>query len=166
MSTQEQASPRQMRLIGIAATLLGLAAILIGFGLLPVPGGRDNLHGPLWVALVVGLAVLLAGVAALLQGIGQTEAKGDLLPVAPLWLRAGQQLIGAAIFVAFATIGTWVAFAGDPHQFSGGIPFLGRGMNVGIARFAFGFGALICWLGAAAFAVTGVRTVLGRSPAR
>ena len=82
---------------------------------------------------------------ALLQSFGRANASGELPPDAPFWLRAAQYLIGVAMFAGFAMIGTWVAFAGDAHYFSGGIPFLGL-YNISLARIAFGFGALICWL--------------------
>jgi hypothetical protein len=51
-----------------------------------------------------------------------------------------QYLIGVALFGSSAVIGTWVAFAGDARQFSGGLPLLG---TFALARIGFGLGALI-----------------------
>jgi hypothetical protein len=160
MSVQEQATPQQMRFVGIGCAGAGLYFTLIGLGVLPVPGGRSNLHGPLWLALLIGLTILLAGVAAFIQSMGPANATGDLPADAPLWMRAAQYLIGVMMFACFATIGTWVAFAGDSRYFSGGMPFVGS-LNVSIARVAFGLGALICWLATIAYAVVGARRLFG-----
>jgi len=161
MTTQDQATPLQMRLIGFGAIAAGLFGILVGVELLPVPGGRDNLHGPLWIALLIGLVVLLAGLAALLQSFGRAGSTGELAPDAPLWMRAAQYLLATAMFAGFAAIGTWVALLGDPRYFSGGVPFLG-GLNISLARIGFGFGALICWAATIGYAVVGVRRLLRR----
>lgn len=164
MSAHEQVTPQETRWIGVAAAAAGLYFMLVGLDILPVPGGRANLHGPLWLALLIGLAFFLAGVAAFIQGMGHANATGDLPADAPLWMRATQYLIGVVLFAAFATLGTWVAFAGEARYFSGGIPFLGA-LNVSIARLMFGFGALVCWLSAIAYAVAGVRKLLrGKKP--
>jgi len=76
---------------------------------LPVPGGRSNLHGPLWIALLIGIAVFLAGVCALIQA-SPRECRRRPAPDAPQWIRVAQYLIGVALFVAFVLIGSWVAF--------------------------------------------------------
>ena len=162
MRAQERASPAQMTSIGIGLGLAGLYGVLIGLEVLPVPGGRDNLHGPLWLATLIGCVVLLAGAACLIQGIGRANASAELPVDAPFWMRAAQYLIGVALFAAFAALGTWVAFLGDAHHFSGGVPFLG-GFNVSFARIMFGFGALICWLATIAYAVAGARKLFGYS---
>ena len=161
MHAQEQASPAEMKSIGIGLGVAGLCGVLIGFEVLPVPGGRANLHGPLWIATLIGLIGLLAGAALLIQGFGRANAHAELPADAPRWMRAAQYLIGAALFALFAAIGTWVAVGGDARQFSGGIPFLGAG-NVSLARIGFGLGALVCWLAAIAYAVKGARKLLGR----
>jgi hypothetical protein len=162
MSAQEQASPAQMKSIGVGLGIAGLYSVLIGVEALPVPGGRDNLHGPLWLATLIGFVVLLAGAACFIQGIGRANAAAELPADAPFWMRAAQYLIGVALFAAFAALGTWVAFGGDARYFSGGIPFLGAG-NVSLARIMFGFGALICWLATIGYAVQGGRKLMRRS---
>ena len=162
MDTQQQATPRVLRVVGIAAVAAGLYGMLVGIEVLPVPGGRGNLHAPLWIALLIGFVVCLAGTAALLQAAGRANASGDLPADAPLWMSASYYLIGVAMFAGFAMIGSWVALAGDPRYFSGGVPFLGA-FNIPIARLAFGFGALICWLCTFGYAIAGARRLLRRS---
>src|SRR3954454_11306604 len=125
MRAQEQASPAKMKSIGIGLGIAGLYGVLIGLGVVPVPGGRDNLHGPLWLATLIGIVVLLAGAACAIQGIGRANASAELPADAPRWMHAAQHLIGIALFAAFALLGTWVAFLGDARTFAGGIPFLG-----------------------------------------
>jgi hypothetical protein len=153
-----------MKSIGVGLGIAGLYGVLIGFEVLPVPGGRDNLHGPLWLATLIGLVVLLAGAACVIQGIGRANASASAeLPAdAPFWMRAAQYLIGVALFAAFAALGTWVAFLGEARHFSGGIPLLGA-FNVSFARIMFGFGALICWLATIGYAVVGARKLFGHS---
>jgi hypothetical protein len=163
MGTQEQASPAQMKSIGIGLGLVGLYGMLIGLEVVPVPGGRDNLHGPLWIGTLLGFVGLLAGGACLIQAFGRASAGAELPADAPLWMRTASYLIGVALFAAFAVLGTWVAFLGDARYFSGGIPFLGAG-NIPLARIMFGFGALICWLATIGYAVQGARKLL--RPAR
>lgn len=162
MSAQQQARPREILWIGIGAVAAGLYLVLVGLDVLPVPGGPSNLHGPLWLVLLIGLVVFLAGLAALIQRVGRANAGGDLPADAPQWMRVAQYLIGVALFAFFAMIGSWIALAGDSRQFSGGLPFVAAAINVAIARIMFGFGALICWLGAIAFAVSGARKLFRR----
>jgi hypothetical protein len=164
MRTQEQASPAQMTLIGIGLGIAGLLGVLIGFEIVPVPGGRTNLHGPLWIATLLGGIALLAGASCLVQGIGRANTSAELPADAPFWLRVAQYLIGVAMFAGFALLGTWVAVGGDARYFSGGIPFLGAG-HISFARIAFGFGALICWLATVAYAVKGARKLMRRQQA-
>jgi hypothetical protein len=160
MSAPEQPTPQNMRWIGIAAAAIGFYFILVGFAVLPVPGGPRNLHAPHWIVLLVGLVFFLAGAGALVQGLGRANATGDLPTAAPAWMRATQYLIGVALFAAFAMLGSWVAIGGDARHFSGGIPSLGGALNVSIARIVFGLGAIVCWLAAIGFAVSGARKLL------
>ena len=161
MSAQGQASPGEMKSIGIGLGIAGLCGVLVGFEVLPVPGGRGNLHGPLWIATLIGFVALLAGAACFIQGIGRANACAELPADAPFWMRAAQYLIGVALFAAFAVLGTWVTFGGDARHFSGGIPFLGA-FNVSLARIMFGFGALVCWLATIGYAVQGGRKLMRR----
>jgi len=162
MRAQQQASPAEMKSIGIGLGIAGLCGVLIGFEILPVPGGRNNLYAPLWVATLIGLILLLAGAACVLQGAGRASAGGELRADAPFWMRAAQYLIGVALFADFAVLGTWIAFLGDDGHFSGGDPFLGA-YNGSLARLMFGAGALICWLATIGYAVAGARKLLSHS---
>jgi hypothetical protein len=162
MSAQQPATSREIRWIGAGAIAAGLYFPLVGLGLLPVPGGPRNLHGPLWLLLLVGVAFFLAGVAALVQVVGRANASGDLPPDAPQWMRIVQYLIGVAIFGSFAMIGSWVAFGDGPRAFSGSFLFFDGATNASIGRIAFGIGAVITWLCTVAFAVSGARKLLRR----
>jgi hypothetical protein len=163
MATQEQASPGEMKSIGIGLCLAGFYGVLIGCDVVPVPGGRQALHGPLWIATLIGAIVLLAGLACLIQGLGRANAAAELPPDAPFWMRLVQYLIGVALFGLVAVLGTWVAFLGEARYFSGGLPFLGA-WNISLARIMFGFGALICWLATIGYAVQAGRKLLRRGP--
>jgi len=162
MNAQQPATPRELRWIGAGAAAVGLYFMLVGLGVLPVPGGPRNLHSPLWIVLLIGLAVFLGGAAILIQVIGRANANGELPSGAPQWIRVVQYLIGVAIFASFAMIGSWIAIGGDPRQFSSNIPFIGAATGASIARVMFGIGAMICWLATLGFAVSGARKLMRR----
>ena len=162
MSAQQQASPAELKSIATGLGIAGLAGVLIGLELLPVPGGRANLHGPLWIATLVGIIAMLAGAALALQAFGRANAHAELPADAPRWMRAAQDLIGVALFASFAVLGSWVAVGVDSQHFSGGVPSLGD-RNVSLARSVFGAGALICWLATVACAVKSIRRLLRRA---
>jgi hypothetical protein len=159
MRAQDTTSPVEMTWIGIGLGICGVVAVLIGLGFVAVPGGRANLHGPLWLVALIGVIVLLAGVACVIQGIGRANASAELPADAPFWMHAALYLAGVAMFFGFAVLGTWIAFVGDARSFSGGIAFLGPG-NVSLARILFCFGAVICWLAAIAYAVKGASKLM------
>jgi hypothetical protein len=159
MSGSRPATRRQLIGFGVLFTGTGLYIMLVGAGVVPVPGGPANLHAPLWVAFLAGLPFFCAGIAILLQALGGADANGKLPPDAPAWMHALQRLTVLVILAAFAVLATWVALAGDPDQFSGS--FIGFGFGVSIARIAFGFGALVCWVATIAMAVSVVRKLAG-----
>lgn len=159
MRAQDTTSPVEMTWIGIGLGTCGLVAVLIGLEFVAVPGGRANLHGPLWLVTLIGVIVLLAGVACVIQGIGRANASAELPADAPFWMHAALYLAGVAMFVGFAALGTWITFIGDARSFSGGILLLGPG-NVSFARIVFCFGTVICWLAAIAYAVKGARKLM------
>lgn len=152
----------ELKWIGIGFGVAGLYGMLVGFEVLPVPGGHDNLHGPLGLATLLGFMVLLAGAACILQGIGRANARAGLAADAPFWLRAAQYLIGVALFADFAVLATWIALLGEGSRFSGGVPFLGA-LNASLPRIMFGFGAVVCWFATIGYAVVGARRLLADS---
>lgn len=164
MSTQQPATPQQLGIFGAAAGAVGLYLMLVGLGLLPVPGGPRNLHGPLWLVLLIGLVFVLAGIAMLIQLVGQANA-GELPADAPLWPRVLQYLTGLLMFGSFTMIGSGIAIGGDPHSFSGNLLVFDGATNATIARIAFGIGAIIIWLATIGFAVAGARKLLRRGKA-
>lgn len=157
-----QLTPRATRWLGTLASAVGLYFLLVGLGVLPIPGGPDNLNGPLWVVLLAGLVFFLGGAAVLLQGIGRANDDGEFPPEAPRWMRVTQYLVGIAIFASLALIGSWVAIGGDARYFSGGVPLIDHATNVTIARVLFGVGAAITWLCAIACAVSGAHKLFQR----
>jgi hypothetical protein len=162
MADSSGATPKAMIAIGMVAAAAGLYFMLVGAGVLPIPGGPGNLHGPLWILLCAGLAFFLAGSAVVLHGIGRANDQGEFPADAPSWLRVVQYLIGVAVFACFGAIGSWIAFGPGERAFSGSLPFFSGEVNAAIGRTAFGIGAVIVWLCTLAFAVSGARRFLGR----
>ena len=105
---------------------------------------------------------MLAGVAAFIQAVGHANATGDLPADAPRWMRVVQYLDRRRAVRVVRRDGHVGRLSGDSKQFSGGLPFLGAAINVAFARTMFGFGALICWLGTIAVAVSGARKLCRR----
>jgi hypothetical protein len=162
---QKAASRKETFAIGTLAAGIGLYFILVAFGVLPIPGGERNLHGPLWIVFCCGLAFLLAGIGAILPAAVTGEARndGELPASAPQWLRVAQYLLGVVLFGSFALIGTWVALYGDARGFSIGLGGLQTGGGATIGRIAFGIGAVITWLCTIGFAVAGWRRLVQRA---
>ena len=157
MGEPTPATPKSNYSYATIAMAIGAYFFAVGAGMLPIPGGPANLHGPLWLMLCAGLAFFLAGVAIVIQTFGHANATGDLLAGAPRWMRAVQYLIGLSIFVCFGAISSWVAFGPGERQFSGTFVFGDAATNAAIGRIAFGTGAIIIWLCTAAFAAFGFR---------
>lgn len=163
MDQRVQPTHRSTIAIGAVFAAAGGYFTLVGLGVLPIPGGPRNLHGPLWIVLCVGLAFLLGGLAVLLQAVGKAAPDGSLPASAPRWLHVAQYVLMLAIFACFAAIGTWVAFGGGPRSFRVSIPFIGSGgAGEMIGRTAFGIGAAITWACLIAVAVSGARKLLRR----
>jgi hypothetical protein len=153
MKRREPATPNEMLGIGLLTVGVGLYFSLIGLGLLPIPGGPRNLHGPLWIVLCCGLAFLLGGCCILLQRAAKANpVTGEMPANAPHWVRVAQYLMGVAIFACFALIGSWIAFGPGERTFGGTVP---TGPTFG--RIVFGIGAIITWAATIGFAVSGFR---------
>ena len=67
MGEQTPATPASKYFAAAVAMIAGVFFFAIGAGLLPIPGGPSNLHGPLWLLLCVGLASVPAIVGQLLH---------------------------------------------------------------------------------------------------
>ena len=159
MATTEPATPRQGLLIGAVFAGIGLYLMAISAGLLPMPGGRASLHGPLWVGVMAGFVFFLGGAAATMQAFGHANAQGELPAGAPHWMRVAQRLVVIVVFACCASLGTWVALFGEAGQFGGS--FGGLPLGVIVARVGFGFGAVIAWTATIAVALASVRTMMG-----
>src|SRR3954469_21723634 len=109
MDTPEQKSDAPPLGLGISVAALGLYFALVGFGVLPVPGGESNLHGPFWIIVGAGLVFAFGGAALVIQSIGRANAHGELAADAPRWMKAAQSLLMIGILTAFAMIGSWIA---------------------------------------------------------
>jgi hypothetical protein len=159
---ERPATRNEILLIGTVATAVGLYFSLVGAGALPIPGGPNNLHAPLWVVFCAGLAFLLAGVAILMHGAGYTDQNGALPAGAPQWLRVFQFLLGVTIFAALGAIASFIAFAPGPREFSGSGLGVEAPVSATIGRIAFGIGAIMIWLCTLAVIVSGVRGLFSR----
>lgn len=156
MATTDPASQRQALVIGAVFAGLGLYLMAISAGLMPMPGGRGNLHGPLWVGVLAGFVFFLGGAAAVMQACGGADAQGELPATAPAWMRVAQRLVVLVVLACCATLGTWVALFGEAAQLSGS--FAGLPLGAVVARIGFGFGALLAWTATIAVALSSVRT--------
>ena len=158
MATTDPPSLRQGLLIGAVFAGIGLYLMAISAGLLPMPGGRASLHGPLWVGVMAGFVFFLGGAAVIMQAFGRANAQGELPAGAPHWMRVAQRLVVIVVFACCASLGTWVALFGEARQFGGS--FGGLPLGVIVARIGFGFGALIAWAAAIAVAYSSARAVI------
>ena len=77
MGEPTPATPASRYFAATVAMIAGAFFFAVGAGLLPIPGGPSNLHGPLWLVLCVGLAFFLAGVAIIIQLLGDANARSD-----------------------------------------------------------------------------------------
>ena len=167
MTESTSAAPRSNYFYAALAATFGVYFFTLGAGLLPIPGGPSNLHGPQWLLLCVGLAFFLAGVAIVIQTLGHANAKtGDLPSDAPRWMGLVQYLIGLTIFVCFGVIASWVAFGPGERHFSGTFVFGDAATNAAIGRTAFGVGAILIWLATAAVVAFGFRKFFDRGAPR
>ena len=78
MGEPTPATPASKYFAATVAMIAGAFFFAVGAGLLPIPGGPSNLHGPLWLLLCVGLAFFLAGLAILIPMLGHANDSGDL----------------------------------------------------------------------------------------
>jgi hypothetical protein len=157
------ASIRSNYYMAALAAATGAYFMVLGAGLLPIPGGLRNLHGPQWLVACIGLAFFLASIAIVVQTLGHADDTGTLPANAPRWMSVVQYSISFAIFACFGAIGSWVAFGPGEREFSGSFLFFDRVTNAAIGRTAFGIGAVIIWLCMAAVLASGIRKFFDRN---
>ncbi len=107
--------------------LSGVYILLVSLGALATVGVESDT--PKWVLWACSITFVAAGIAL------STEPRS-----------LARSVCVACILIAMASVGVWVSVFSPADGFSGGIPFLPRSLNVGLARGLFGFGALICLL--------------------
>ena len=121
-------SRRQRLAVSITCIALGAFLLLVAGEFVPDLRRQAN-DAP---KLIIALSGLVFVIVAFMAFLG-TEAKTT-------------DLLAAILCLLFGVIGAWVAIAGPDQAFSGGLPFLPAEFNVKLARGAFGFGSLICFM--------------------
>jgi hypothetical protein len=116
--------------LGALCAGAGLFIVAVAAGLVPAP--EDSFHAPRWVLGVCGGVFVLGGA---LMVLGDRPRTRDAL-AALLLAGMGTAAVDASLFA-------------DAAHLSGGVPLLGRGANVLLARVVFGGGALVCFVAAA-----------------
>ena len=114
-------------MLALIAIACGGYILLIASGVIDAEPANDT---PYWVVGLAGLAFVLAGFMIFLRNHSRAL-----------------DLFAAVLLGAFTMMAVWVAFYSSGEGFSGGIPFLPRGMNVSAGRVMFGLGALMCFAG-------------------
>src|SRR5262249_61423791 len=95
------ATPASKYFAASVAMIAGAFFFAVGAGLLPIPGGPSNLHGPLWLLLCIGLAFFLAGAAIIIQMIGHANDNGDLPAGLPPCVARRPYFVWAFRFILF-----------------------------------------------------------------
>lgn len=103
---------------------LGVALVAVALGVIPVDPA--SVHAPGWVLALCGALFGLGGLAV----------------VARRWPAVQSAAVGL-IWLAASVVGGWIALFGEAEHFSGGLPVLPPGVNVGLARALFGTGAVL-----------------------
>lgn len=128
--------------------LAGCVIMGVGGGVIPVDPA--SVHAPGWVIVLCGAAFALGGVLA---GLGNRGSEHEALSA----------LIALLFMLCFAGAFSWVAFGPGERAFSGGVSVgpVGAGGRAGetVGRIAFGFGATLMWVFAAAITAKLVRGV-------
>jgi hypothetical protein len=151
---------RSLLAIGALFAGAGLYFILVGLGVLPAPG---RIYGPHWLVFAAGLVFIAGGISVLVRGwLFVPDHESQLPADAPGAAATLQWIAALVIIVSLASIGSWIAFAGDDRAFATNVPVQGS-LRETVSRVAFGIGAVITWLLAAAVAAKGLRRILRKN---
>ncbi|MDD4964960.1 MAG: hypothetical protein PHI11_13695 [Gallionella sp.] len=118
---------------GWATLVVGLYPMAIACNL--VPYDSANVHAPMWVVFLCGFVFVLNGMMILLGHHPKVN-----------------ELLAAILLTSMGSIAAWIALFAPSVGFSGGIPFLPDVLNISLARWGFGGGALVLY-GFAAYAI-------------
>jgi hypothetical protein len=158
--TAARKADRSLLAIGALFAGSGLYFILVGLGALPSPG---RIYGPHWLVFAAGLVFIAGGISVLVRGwLSVSDNESQLPADAPGAAATIQWIAALAIIVSLAGIGSWIAFAGGDRAFATNVPVQGP-LGETVGRIAFGIGAAITWLLAAAVAAKGIRKIFGKN---
>ena len=130
--------------------------MLSALGLVPPP---QSSPAPSWVGAVAGLVFVVGGACFLIRALRGPSSQPQA-PV-PAWARTAQYLAVLGVFVAFATVNSWVAFGPGERLFAASIGGVaGPGSEV-LGRAAFGFGAVVAWLCVAVILLSSLKLLTG-----
>ena len=161
-SSSARSFDRTLLALGVAFAGGGFYLALVGLGLARSP---SHLNGPNWLGFTAGLVFFAAGLSVLVRAWLRVSDKQPNLPDdAPAIAVAIQWLAALTVIAGLASIGTWIAFGAGTRQFSMSFPVWGSLAEI-IGRAMFGFGAIITWLMAAAFAAAGAKKIFGKKKA-
>jgi len=151
---------RSLLAIGAVFAGAGVYFVLVGLGLAASP---SRLYGPDWLALATGLVFLAGGISVTVRGwLAVPDHQSNLPADAPRAAVAIQWIAALVIIVALASIGSWIAFGSGDRAFATNVPLQGS-LRETVGRVAFGIGAVITWLLAAAVAARGIRRILRKN---
>lgn len=106
----------------LLAIAIFIAAIAVGI----VPVEASAIYAPRWVLYLISVAFAFAAVLML---VGQNSRASDLL--------------AAIVLLSMALVGGWISILGSSDNLTGGLIFLPNEANIILARFLFGFGAIL-----------------------
>ena len=124
--TSRQPTPKQRAWMAALFFCTGVAIIFAALDIIPID--EANLHTPRWVLALCGAVFSLAG---LMIFLGEHSKWNNLL--------------AGILILSMGSIGGWIAFFGANGNFSGGIALLSEESNTSLARWVFGFGAIVCF---------------------
>lgn len=122
----KEPSPLARLLAGLFC--LGVGAFILSIALDGLPADLAEAEAERWLVGLFGGVFLAAGAAII----------GHRWPIV-------RKVSLTVLLLGMGGVAAWAALYAPADGFSGGIPFLPDGLNVGIARGLAGFGALACF---------------------